>query len=165
VTSAKQLASGTIEHETEPLAAEIGGLKAALTTAEGAKAALQTALDAVKAELAMLATPVKVALPTARLGGKALAKRGTSVAVTGVAGSPVEVRLAIGERAARKLELRSSVLASGKATLSADGKASVALEPGKSARKALGKLKRPLAITVTARSGDRIASTTGTVTR
>ncbi len=164
-TTAKALASGTVEQETAPLAAEIGGLKAALTTAEGAKAALQTALDAAKAELVELATPVKVALPSARLKGKALARRGTAVAVSGVAGAAVELRLATGERQARKLKLRSSLLARGKATFGADGSATVTLKPGKKARKALRRLGRPVAVTVTARSGDRIASSGGTVTR
>lgn len=164
VTTAKALAAGTVEHETAPLTAEIGRLTGALTTAEGARVALQAALDAAKAELVKLATPVKVALPSATLKRAALAK-GATVALDGVAGAPVAVQLAIGEREARKLKLKSSVLARAKATFGADGKASVVLRPGKAARKALAKRKRPLALTVTARSGDRIASSGGTLTR
>jgi hypothetical protein len=164
VSTAKALAAGTVEHETAPLTAEIGRLTAALTTAEGARVALQTALDAAKAEVVKLATPVKVALPSARLKRAALAK-GTKVTLDGVAGAPVSVQLAIGEREARKLKLKSSVLARAKATFGTDGKAGVVLRPGQAARKALAKRKRPLAITVTARSGDRIASSGGTLTR
>jgi hypothetical protein len=165
VSTAKALAAGTVEEETAPLTAEIGRLTAALTTAEGARAALQTAVDATKAELIKLATPVKVALPSATLKSGTFAKRGTPVALSGVAGAPVAVELAIGESQARKLKLTSSVLASAKATFGADGNASVVLKPGTKVRKALGKRKRALAFTVTAQSGDRIASSGGTLTR
>ena len=164
-TSAKSLASGTIEHETAPLTAAIGKLTAALTTADGARAALQTALDAAKAELAELATPIRVALPTATLKTRAFARQGTRVTLNGVAGSRVTVELAVGERTARKLKLRSSVLARGKATLGPDGTASVLLKPGKAAARALGKRKRAVGFTVTAQSGDRFSASGGTLAR
>jgi hypothetical protein len=164
-TTAKALAAGTVEQETAPLTAEIAKLTASLTTVEGARAALQTALDAAKAELAKLATPVKVALPSAKLKPRTFAKQGTSVTLNGVAGSPVSVEVAIGEGAARKLKLKSSVLARGKATFGADGTASIVLKPGKAAGKALAKRKRALAFTVTAQSGDRVASSGGTFAR
>ena len=115
--------------------------------------------------LAAALAPMKVALPTARISDSKLAKNGTTVTVTGPAGKPVSVRLAIGESRARKLKLPSSTLARGKATLGADGTANVALKPGKSVAKRIAKLGRSLSMTVTALAGDRVASTTGTLTR
>jgi hypothetical protein len=161
VTSTAALNSGFLEHETAPLTA-------AVTDANNAKAALQVLLDGARAEVARLAAalvPMKVALPTARISDSKLAKNGTTVTVTGPVGKAVAVKLAIGESRARKLKLPSSTLARGKATLRADGSAKVALKPGKSVAKRIAKLKRSLSITVTALAGDRVASTTGTLTR
>jgi hypothetical protein len=161
VTSTAALNSGYLEHETAPL-------KAALTDADKAKAALQALLDGARAEVAKLAAalvPMKAALPTARIADSKLAKNGTTVSVTGPAGKAVTVKLAIGETRARKLKLPSSALARGKDTLGADGTAKVALKPGKTVAKRIGALKRSASITVTAFAGDRFASTTGTLTR
>lgn len=168
VTTAASLASGTVEHETAPLTAQIASLTKAVTDADAAKATLQGLLDAAKAEIAKLtaaATPVKAALPTARLKGKSLAGRGTTTTLAGVAGAPVQVELAIPERQARKLALPSSVLASAKATLGADGTAQVRLKPKKAVRKALRKLKRSVPLELTAISGDRIGASGATLTR
>jgi hypothetical protein len=164
-TTAKALSSGTIEEETAPLTAEIGKLTTALTTADGLRAALQTALDAAKAELTKLGTPMQAALPTAKLKGKALARKGTTVAVTGTAGAPVTVELAVSEGQARKLKLKSSVLATTKATIGADGTATVGVRAKKAARKALRKLKRAVAFEVTVTSGDRFTTAGGSLTR
>jgi hypothetical protein len=160
-TTTASLNSGYLEHETAPL-------KAALTDADKAKAGLQALLDGARAEVAKLAAalvPMKVALPTARISDSKLAKNGTTVTVTGPAGKRVAVELTIGESRARKLKLASSTLARGNATLGANGTAKVALKPGKSAAKRIARLKRSLTITVTALAGDRVASTTGTLTR
>ncbi len=167
-TSAASLASGTVEEETGPLQAQITSLTNALTGETDAKTALQGLLDAARAEIARLtaaATPVTATLPSARLARRTLNGKGAKVALSGPAGAKVTVRLAISESRARKLGAPSSVLASRKATLGADGKAEVTLEPGKRARKALRKLGSSIALTVTARSGDRIATATGTLTR
>jgi hypothetical protein len=163
-SSVASLAAGTVE----PLADEITGLKAALTDAEKAQAGLQALLDGARAEVAKLAAalaPMKVALPTARISDSKLAKNGTTVTVTGPVGKAVAVKLAIGESRARKLKLPSSTLARGKATLGANGTAKVALKPGKSVANRIGRLKRSLSLKVTAFAGDRVASTTGTLTR
>jgi hypothetical protein len=160
-TTTASLNSGFLEHETAPLTA-------ALTEADKAKAALQTLLDGARAEVARLAAalaPMKVALPTARIADSRLAKKGTTVTVTGPVGRAVAVKLAIGESRARKMKLSSSTLARGKATLGADGTAKVALKPGKSVAKRIGRLKRSASITVSAFAGDRVATTTATLTR
>jgi hypothetical protein len=164
-TTAASLASGTVEEETAPLTAEIGRLTAALTTVDGARAALQAALDAAKAELAKLAAPMRASLPSAKLKARALARKGTTVAVTGTAGAPITVELAISEARARKLKLGSSVLARTKATLGADGTAAVRLKARKPARKALRKLERSIAMEVTVTSGDRFTTSGGTLAR
>ena len=163
-TSAASLSSGTVEAETEPLRAQIDTLTTALTGETNAKNALQGLLDAARAELASLATPVKATLASARLKGRALAGKGARVTLTGPAGAKVSVKLAIAEGRARKLKLPSSVLASRRATFAADGRATVTLKAGKRARKALRNLDAPLAMRVTARSGDRIATASGTLT-
>ncbi|HTE58801.1 MAG TPA: hypothetical protein VK631_00520, partial [Solirubrobacteraceae bacterium] len=161
VTTTASLNSGFLEHETAPLTA-------ALTDANNAKAALQTLLDGARAEVVRLAAalaPMKVALPTARIADSKLAKNGTTVTVTGPVGKAVAVKLAIGESKARKLKLPSSTLARGKAKLGSNGTAKVALKPGKSVANRIARLERSLSLKVTAFVGDRVASTTGTLTR
>ena len=128
---------------------------------------MQRLLDAATAKIAELtraAAPMKLALPSARTDGDRLARRGTRVAVTGAPGAPVTAWLAISERRARQLGLKSPLLASAKSKLDSDGEATVALMPKRSARKALRELERSIAMTVTVRSRDRIASSGGTIT-
>ena len=160
--------SGLIEHTTEPLAAEIAGLKSTAATNATALTTLQGLLDAAKAEIARLTaavTPLKVTLPSATAKAKTIAKQGATATVTGLAGASTIVELSVSEQRARKLKLKSSVLASKKATIGSDGTATVTLKPGKAARKALKKLKKSVAMTVTAVSADRIATASGTLTR
>jgi len=167
-TTTAALNSGFLEHETAPLTAEIGALKGAVAAADRAKAAVQAALDLAQAEIARLtaaAVPMTVALPTATTTGKRLAKGGTEATVTGPAGQPVTVRLAVSARRARKLGLASATLASARAALGADGRAVVRLAPKGRAARRLKRIERAVTVTVSARSGDRTAATTATVTR
>jgi hypothetical protein len=167
-TSTAQLSSGYLEHETAPLSAEIAGLKAAAGEADRAKTALQALLDAAKAEIATLTAavaPMTAVLPTARISGRRLARRGTTVTVTGPAGRTVAVELTIGAGKARRLELASPRLARGKATLAADGTARVAIRPRRAVARRVARLARSLRITVTATAGDRVATTSATLTR
>ena len=155
-----QFNSGLIEHEVEPLKAQLAG-------AEKARTVLQGLLDAAQAEVARLTAqlePMTVALPSATVKASVLRKQGTSAAVTGPAGAEVTVDLTVGFGTARKLGLRSARLDRATATLGADGTATVALKPGKKARKALRKAERPVAFSVVARSGDRIATSGATAT-
>jgi hypothetical protein len=163
-TTTANLNSGYLEHETAPLTAQIASLTASLTDMTTARNTLQGMVDAAKAELAKLATPMQVTLPSARTTRAALGK-GTSITVTGAAGAPVKARLSVWEGQARKLRLKSSVLASAKATLGADGKATVVLTPKAATREALEKLGRSIAMKATVTSGDRIVRTTGTLAR
>jgi uncharacterized small protein (DUF1192 family) len=167
-TSTAQLNSGYLEQQIAPLNAEITGLKAAAGESDKAKSALQALLGAANAEIANLtaaAAPMKAALPTARISGKRLAKRGTAVTVSGPAGRTIIVKLTIGKGQARKLKLKSPTLARGKATLAADGTARVGLKLSRAVAKRVARVERALRITVTATAGDRVATTTATLTR
>jgi hypothetical protein len=167
-TTAAAMASGTVEQATAPLTAQVDSLTKAVGDAEAARVGVQRLLDAANsriAELTAMTAPMTLALPSARADGDRLARRGTQVTVSGAPNAPVTVRLSISGRNARKLGLKSAVLASAKATLGAGGQATVALMPKRSTRKALRGLKRAIGMTVTARSSDRIASSGGTITR
>ncbi len=133
--------SGLIEHTAAPLEAEVASVTAA-------RDALQGLLDAARAEIARLATgtaSLRVALPSARLSAATATRRGIRVALTGAPGTAAKAHLTIGERRARKLKVRSSVLASAKATFGADGKAAVTLKPGPNAGRRLRALDRAIA--------------------
>ena len=124
-------------------------------------------LDAARAEIARLtaaASPLRVALPTAALAAGTLARRGTTATVTGPAGARVAVTLAVTARRARKLGLASPLLGRADATIGSDGSVAVPLALKPSARRALRRLGRTVAVTVTGRSGDRIATSGATVT-
>ena len=169
-TTNAAFASGTVEHETAPLTAQIATLTTAVTDASGREARCRALLDAARAEIAQLtaaATPREGDAARAR-GCKArtLARQGATVTVTGAAGARSPVELAISETRARKLGLKSSVLGDRARRRSAPtARRRSRSRPGKAARKALRKLKRPIALTVTARSGDRFATSGGTLTR
>ena len=155
-----QFNSGLIEHETEPL-------KAALADAEKAKLDLRGLLDAARGEVAKLTarlTPMTVALPSATMQAKGLRKQGTTATVSGPAGAEVTVDLTVPYGTARTLKLASPRLDREQARLGADGTADVTLRPGKQARKALRRAKKALALTVIARTGDRVASSGATAT-
>lgn len=159
-SSNAQFNSGLIEHEVEPL-------KTALADAEKAKLNLQGLLDAARGEVARLTarlTPMTVALPSATIKAKALRKEGTNASVSGPGGAEVTVDLTVPYGTARKLKLASPRLDREKVTLAADGTAQVALRPGKKARKKLKRAKQALALTVTARAGDRIVASGATAT-
>ena len=83
---------------------------------------------------------------------------------SGPGGDEVTVDLTVPYGTARKLKLASPRLDREKVTLAADGTAQVALRPGKKARKKLRRAKQALALTVTARAGDRIATSGATAT-
>ncbi len=153
--------SGLIEHTAAPLKTEI-------TALTGARDALQSLLDAARAELAKLASgsapaALGLTLPSATAKAATVAASGVSVAVSGPAGTPVKAYLKLGERRARKLGLRSSVLASARATFGADGKTTLTLKPGTNAGRKLRKLDGSIAMSVRVRAGDRLVTATGTL--
>ncbi len=74
-TTTAALNSGYLEHETAPLNAQIATLTKAVTDADAARATLQGLLDAAKAELTKLATPMKAVLPArSRSAGRSPAR-------------------------------------------------------------------------------------------
>jgi methionine-rich copper-binding protein CopC len=159
-SSSAQFNSGLIEHETDTL-------KAALADAEKATLDLQGLLGAARGEVAKLTarlTPMTITLPSATMAAKALRNEGTTATVSGPAGAEVTVGLTVPYGTARRLKLASPRLDREQATLGADGTADVALRPGRKARNALKQAKKALALTVAARTGDRIASSGATAT-
>ncbi len=160
-TTTAALNAGYLEHETAPLTAEIASLKTAVA---GALAALQAARDEI-ARLTAAAAPLRVALPTASPAARSLAEDGTTVTVSGPAGARAAVVLTVSRARARKLGMKSPLLGRADATVGAGGTVAVPVRLKPSARRALGRLRRPAALTVTARAGDRIATTTATVSR
>ena len=167
-TTTASLNSGFLEQETAPLTDEIADLKTEVSEAGRATAAVQALLDAARAQIARLtaaATPMQVTLPSATLAAGRLRRSGTTAAVSGQAGARVAVTLTVGERRARKMKLPTSTLARGSVVLGAGGTADVALKPRKRVARRLARMSRSIAITATARTADRIASTTATLTR
>jgi hypothetical protein len=158
-----RLAGGVIE----PLEEEITGLKASLTTAQQALATAQNAANAANARLAEVMpqlTPLSVALGTARLTARNVARSGATATVAGPPLEAVNVRLVIARSAAKKLRLGSRVLASKRVTTAANGRAQVDLKPKRRVGRALRRLRGSAAMTVEAASADR-ATARGTLTR
>jgi hypothetical protein len=170
-TQATNLASGLLA----PLEAEIAGLKtnlasseAARAAAEAARAAAQSAADAASARLAEVMpqlTPLSVTLGTSRATARRIARNGATASLTGPPLRSVKVQMMISQAQAKKLGLRSRVLASRTVTTGADGKAEALLKPNRRTARRLQTLRGNLTATVGAVSGDRTASTRAVITR
>jgi len=178
-----QLASGTLAHAVEPLEEEIDTLTADKTALAGQvdtltkeKASLQATVfqtSPLQSQLAALTQQVatanaQVAALTAKAAPMQLTLAGASASgakanVSGQPSSKVTVRLLVTEAQARRLGLRSVVLASKSATTAADGTASVTLKLSKAAKKALRAFRG--SISAEAISGDRIATATSRLAR
>jgi hypothetical protein len=156
------LASGTVEHETAPLIAEIDQLTTFTERLEAQKAAAERA--AADARAALRAAPgagtagqAVARLRIEQVGGKSAAPD-QSVKVTGPAGMRVVVRLRLTRAAAKAAGWKSLVLAKETVTIGQDGTALVDFALGKRARAALRKAKAS-GVYFAARSGDRWATT------
>jgi hypothetical protein len=178
------LASGSVEHATEPLQARItqletftGQLQEQKAAAERAAAAaqaqagqvgpLQQENQALKAEVARMrleATTLRIT-PIGKRSAAQLAASGMSVRVTGPAGKQVTVRLFVGAAAAKALRLKSRVLGKATATIGADASALVRIRLGGRAKAAVRGAKRSLRVSLEAVSGDRSASATRRLAR
>jgi hypothetical protein len=178
------LASGSVEHATEPLLAKItqletftGQLQEQKATAERAAAAaqaqagqvgpLQQENQALRAEVARMrleATTLRIT-PIGKRSAAQLAASGMSVRVTGPAGKPVTVRLFVSGAVAKALRLKSRVLGKATATIGADASALVRIRLGGRAKAAVRGAKRSLRVSFEAVSGDRSASATRRLAR
>jgi hypothetical protein len=182
------LASGTVEHETAPLIAEIDELttftaqleaqkaaaekaaadaRAAMAGAQGAAAAAQGAATAAQAEVARLkleATRLRIS-PVGGRSPAQLASNGASVRVTGPAGKPVTIRLLVSEAVAKALGLKSRVLGKRTATIGPDASALVRINLGRRAKAAMRSAKRSITVSFKAVSEDRSAAATRRLSR
>jgi hypothetical protein len=178
------LASGSVEHATEPLQARItqletftGQLQEQKAAAERAAAAaqgqagqvgpLQQENQSLKAEVARMrleATPLRIT-PVGKRSAAQLAASGMSVRVAGPAGKQVTVRLFVGAAVAKALRLKSRVLGKATATIGADASALVTIRLGGRAKAAVRRAKRSLRVSLEAVSGDRSASATRMLAR
>ena len=126
---------------------------------------VRTEIDGLRTTIAKLEgdlKPLNLTLPAKRVAATKAANSGIAITLTGPAGRAVKTRLTIGQLRAKALGLRSTTLATGSATLGTDGRGRVTLKPKGASAKALRELKRSLAITVAATSGDRAATAKGT---
>jgi hypothetical protein len=171
------LASGTVEHATEPLQGRIAQLEtftaqlqaqkaAAEQAAAGAQAQLgqvgplQQENQSLRAEVARMrleATPLRIT-PVGKRSAAQLAASGMSVRVTGPAGKRVTVRLLVSEAVAKALRLKSRVLGKKTATIGADATALVRITLGARAKAAIRRANRAMKVSLEAVSGDRSAS-------
>jgi hypothetical protein len=171
------LASGSVEHATEPLLAKItqletftGQLQEQKATAERAAAAaqaqagqvgpLQQENQSLKAEVERMrleATPLRIT-PVGKRSAAQLAASGMSVRVTGPAGKRVTVRLLVSQAVAKALRLKSRVLGKKTATIGADATALVRITLGARAKAAIRRANRAMKVSLEAVSGDRSAS-------
>jgi hypothetical protein len=178
------LASGSVEHATEPLLAKItqletftGQLQEQRAAAERAAAAAQAqagqvgplqqenqALQAEVARMRLEATTLRIT-PIGTRSAAQLAASGMSVRVTGPAGKQVTVRLFVSAAVAKALRLKSRVLGKATATIGADASALVRIRLGGRAKAAVRSARRSLRVSLEAVSGDRSASATRRLAR
>jgi hypothetical protein len=171
------LASGSVEHATEPLLEEIDQLQtftqqlqeqksAAERAAAGAQsqagqaATLAQENQALRAEVARMrleATPLRIR-PVGNQTAAQLAARGMSVRVTGPAGKRVTVRMLVGQATAMALRLKSRVIGKKTATIGADATALVRITLRARAKAAMRRANRAVKVSLEAVSGDRTAS-------
>ena len=145
------LATEPLEHEIAAQSTQIGSLNAASTQSAAQLAALRTEVADLKLALRNLKLTLPATIPTRT----ALRARGISVTVAGPAQRTVLTRLKISAVAARKLGLRSRILASRSVTLDAAGNATVTLKPTKAAATGLQKARTALEVAADATAGDR----------
>ncbi|MEA2223823.1 MAG: hypothetical protein QOH83_2199 [Solirubrobacteraceae bacterium] len=151
------LATAPLEEELARKDAQIASLGAgAALGASGTGGAQQ--IDALQAEIAALKLdlrPLKLTLPSTIPSPGGFAGKGIALRLAGPAKRTVRVRALIGAPQARKLGLRSRVLASRGVALGAGGSAAFTLKPATAAAVRLRKAKGSLVLAVDAATGDR----------
>ncbi len=150
--------SGQVHAATEPLEHEIArqNTEIGALSAVGTDSATQiAALSREVADLKLALRNLKLTLPARIPSRAALTKSGIALTVAGPAGRSILVRLKISEPAARKLRLRSRILAGRSVKLDGQGAAKVTLKPTTAAAAGLRRAKSGLEIAAEATSGDR----------
>jgi len=169
-TSAADFSSATIAAATSQLNGQIDLLEATVESLNAQAAVLQGTLAAgnggqvqAQGSLAAENQALKAEISKLKLEGTRLAidsVSGRSVKLTGPAGKSVTIRMVMTKAKAKRLRLKSRVVAKATGRIGADAGATI---PFKAKHKALkqGSLK----VTVRARSKDRVASTRATLRR
>ena len=150
--------SGQVHLATEPLEHEIARQSTHISSlnAVGANSAAQIAsLSGEVADLKLALRSLRLTLPATIPTRAALTTSGMSLTLAGPAQRTVLTRLKISEAAAKRLRLRSRILASRSVTLDAAGNATVTLTPTKAAATGLKKAKAALEVAADATAGDR----------
>jgi hypothetical protein len=133
---------------------------AARQAADGRTAAAQADLAAARTEITRLqlaATPLRLTLDGRRTS-PTLVTQGQPVKLTGPPLQLVRVRLLVGELTARRLGLKSRVLATRAVTSGAGGALSAVLKPTAAAAAAIRRAKGALPITVDALAGQKLVA-------
>lgn len=155
------------------LEAKVASLQAAKAAAEqataGATAAMQVLADkaaaaehsssAANAQLKLATTPLGIGLESTSFAVSDL-RSGLAVKLSGPSGEKAHVRLVLAASAAKKLGLKSRVLAKDDTFLTGDGP-TVTLKPSSSVAKKLAKLADSASIKVDLAAGGRLVLTTG----
>ena len=151
--SAGQVHAATVplEEEIARQNEQIGALNAVGANDDAQLAALRTEVADLKLALRSLRLTLPATIPTR----SALTTSGITITVAGPAQRTVLTRLKISEAAARKLRLRSRILASQSVTLDAEGTATVTLKPTGAAAAGLKRAQSKLEVAADATSGDR----------
>lgn len=157
--------SVAIDEATAPLRASIDSLTSALGASAGELAEAEGSLSRAKTEIASLRAalrPLELSLPAALPSLAGFAVHGLALRLEGPANRPTSVRLLIAAVKAKKLGLRSRIIAAQRVTIGADGTAAFVIRPVAAARAALKRKAGRLALLAEATTGDRraLASTT-----
>lgn len=153
-------ANGTLQAEVDRLSTENATLQTTVfqtSPLTSQVTALTQSLSAANTQIASLTAklqPIKVTLSDVTASG-------AKVAVTGQPSSPISVQLLVTEAQARKLKLKSTVLAKKSATTAADGTANLTFKLNKATQRALKSFTG--SFTAEAVSGDRFATAKGKV--
>ena len=172
--------SGQVHVAVEPLEEEIAELTDArdalneersalieqLASEHALATSLQSQYDGAMAHIRTLQLALRalrITLPSALPSVDAIARSGIAPTIAGPAGKTVVARLLIAASKARKLGLKSRVLASKSVVLDATGNAAFELKPSAAVAAKLAEASGPLAIGVDARGADRHAIAGGTL--
>jgi hypothetical protein len=150
--------SAASDEATAPLQASIDDHTSALAVSAGELADVRGSLDQADAQVASLKAALrslKLSMPATLPSQAGLAVHGLALRLEGPASRATSVRLLIAAVQAKKLKLRSRVIAAQSVSTGADGSASFVLRPAAPAAAALRRQSGRLALLAEATTGDR----------
>jgi hypothetical protein len=152
--------SAAIDEATAPLQASVDGLTSALAASAAELAGAKGSLSQAEAQIASLKAALRtleLSMPQTLPSPGGLAVHGLALRIEGPASRPTSVRLLIAAVKAKKLHLRSRVIAAQRVTTGADGAASFVMKPTAPAAAALKRQSGRLALLAEVTTGDRRA--------